>query len=108
MVELFDYVVKRKFGINEDAVLQRIENGLFNEPYNNQVAVLIDALKYGGLRAKDSQIENLVLKMCQYGEEPTPDQQCDFIDKMKYSVELPMKLHYGSSMKPVVLRLKKQ
>lgn len=94
-----DYVVKRKFGLDESAVLGRIEAGLLNEPYNNQVAVLMDALRAGGLRANDSQIEKLVLKMCQYGKEPTPDKLSDFIDKIKYTVELPNTPHYGAAMK---------
>ena len=92
MVELYDYAVRRKFGLDENIVLRRIEHGLFQEPYNNQVAVLMDALKQGGLRAKDSQIEKLVLRMCQYGKEPNPDKLNDFIDKMKYSIELPHRI----------------
>ncbi len=98
MVELYDYVIKRKFGLDENAVLKRIEQGLFNEPYNNQVTVLMDALKSGGLKAKDSQIEKLVLKMCQYGKEPTPDKLGDFIDKMKYSIELPQSNQYRGNI----------
>ena len=101
MVELYDYVVKRKFGLDENSVLKRIEHGLFNEPYNNQFAVLIDALKSGGLRAKDSQIEKLVLKMCQYGKEPTPDKLSDVIDKMKYSIELPHKISESTLEKSI-------
>lgn len=98
MVELYDYAIKRKFGLDENAVLKRIEHGLFYEPYNNQVAVLMDALKVGGLRAKDSQIEKLVLKMCQYGKEPTPDKLSEFIDKMKYSIELPISEQYRGNV----------
>ena len=58
----------------------------------------MDALRVGGLRAKDSQIEKLVLKMCQYGKEPTPDKLSVFIDKMKYTVELPQSNQYRGNI----------